>query len=152
MLSARGAVKYQFAKNAGILYNRGMKSKQTKFIIGIIVAITIVVLFGIFSSKSDKISSGKYDQFAQCLSTNGAKFYGAFWCPHCQKQKEIFGSSKKFLPYIECSNLDGKTQTQICIDKGIKSYPTWIFADESVISGEATFEQLSEKTQCPLPQ
>ena len=26
-----------------------------------------------------------YDTFAQCLSDAGTKFYGTFWCPHCQR-------------------------------------------------------------------
>jgi thiol-disulfide isomerase/thioredoxin len=34
-------------------------------------------------------SPGKYDEFAKCLTDNGAKFYGAFWCPHCQAQKKM---------------------------------------------------------------
>ena len=37
------------------------------------------------------------------LSKTGAKMYGAFWCPHCQQQKAIFGASANRLPYVECS-------------------------------------------------
>src|SRR5205814_3696121 len=40
---------------------------------------------------------------ADHLSATGAKMYGAFWCPHCQQQKELFGRSVTRLPYIECS-------------------------------------------------
>ena len=43
-------------------------------------------------------AAGKYDEFAQCLKDKGATFYGAFWCPHCQAQKKLFGTSVKFLP------------------------------------------------------
>lgn len=97
-------------------------------------------------------SSGKYDQFAICLKDKGAMFYGAFWCPHCQAQKKMFGSSAKLLPYTECSTLNGSGQTQICIDKGIKGYPTWEFADGSRLNGEIPLIQLAEKTGCVLPQ
>lgn len=96
---------------------------------------------------------GKYDAFAQCLKDSGAIFYGAFWCPHCQAQKKLFGSSQKFLPYVECSTADGQGQNQICIDKKVTGYPTWEFADGTrPFSGEATFAQLAEKTACVLPE
>ena len=89
---------------------------------------------------------GKYDQFAQCLADKGAKFYGAFWCPHCQNQKRMFGSkSAKLLPYTECSTPDGKGTTQACIDAGVKSYPTWKFADGTELVGEIPLIQLAEK-------
>ena len=93
---------------------------------------------------------GKLDNFAQCLEAKGAKFYGAFWCPHCQAQKALFGKSKSLLPYVECSTPDQKDQTQICKDNKIEGYPTWIFADGSRNSGEMTLEQLAEKTGCSI--
>ncbi len=103
-------------------------------------------------SGSAPVVPGKYDAFAQCLKDKGAVFYGAFWCPHCQAQKELFGSSVKFLPYVECSTPDGNYQTQECTDKNITGYPTWVFADGSILSGEIPLQQLAEKTFCPLPQ
>ncbi|MEK7575095.1 MAG: hypothetical protein AAB511_02605, partial [Patescibacteria group bacterium] len=93
----------------------------------------------------------KYDGFAQCLKDKGAIFYGAFWCPHCQKQKALFGSAKKLLPYIECSTPDGRGQLPLCTEVGIKNYPTWVFPDMSSSTGEVALSVLSEKTGCPLP-
>lgn len=95
---------------------------------------------------------GKYDAFATCLKDKGAVFYGAFWCPHCQAQKKLFGSSQKLLPYVECSTANGQGQTQICIDKKISGYPTWEFADSSRLNGEIPLAQLAEKTSCKLPE
>jgi thiol-disulfide isomerase/thioredoxin len=94
---------------------------------------------------------GKYDTFATCLKDAGATFYGAFWCPHCQATKKMFGSSQKLLPYVECSTPDAKGQTPICTEKGVASYPTWEFADGTRLTGELTFETLAEKTSCVLP-
>ena len=95
---------------------------------------------------------GKYDDFALCLKDKGATFYGAFWCPHCQAQKKLFGTSAKLLPYVECSTADGGAQTKICIDNKITGYPTWEFADGSRMSGEVSLEKLAEKAVCVLPQ
>lgn len=100
--------------------------------------------------------SGPYDGFAQCLKDKGALFYGAFWCPHCQNQKALFGKSVKYLPYIECSTPDGRGQVQMCNDIGINTYPTWFIPDPSSttptrLTGEISLEELSEKTSCALP-
>lgn len=102
-----------------------MKSKQKIFIVSILVIILVVIGLGFVINKSS--GPGKYDAFAQALKSEGATFYGAFWCPHCQAQKAEFGSSKQFLPYVECSKPDGQTQTQACIDNKVESYPTWKF-------------------------
>ncbi len=91
---------------------------------------------------------GKYDAVAQCISDSGAKFYGAFWCPHCQATKALFGKSAKLLPYVECSQPNGSGQLPICEEKGIKGYPTWIFTDGSTLNGERTMAELAEKTNC----
>lgn len=94
---------------------------------------------------------GKYDQFATCLKDKGVKFYGAFWCPHCQNQKAMFGKSAKFLPYIECSNPDGQSQNETCNKAGISGYPTWEFPDGTREGGEVQLARLSELSSCPLP-
>jgi thiol-disulfide isomerase/thioredoxin len=118
----------------------------------ILVAVGLIILVGIFSFISENNTPGKYDAFAKCLKDKGAVFYGAFWCPHCQNQKVMFGSSEKFLPYVECSTPDGKGQVPLCSQKNITAYPTWEFADRSRESGEVPLNKLAEKTGCPLPQ
>ncbi|MFA7315581.1 MAG: thioredoxin domain-containing protein [Candidatus Paceibacterota bacterium] len=127
-----------------------MKSKQAQFIIGIIGVVILVAGIGFVTNKAQGPS--KYDGFAQCLATNGAEFYGTFWCPHCQNQKKMFGRAKQYLPYIECSTLDGKSQLPICTEKKIEGYPTWIFKDGSRLTGEIPLPTLAEKTQCALPE
>jgi len=120
---------------------------QTKFILFIGI---VVIIIGGLAFLPDK-KSGKLDSFAQCLADSGTEFYGTFWCSHCQNQKKMFGSSQKYLPYIECSTPDGKDQLQICKDAGIEGYPTWIFPDKTRLSGEISFEILVNKTNCELP-
>jgi len=126
-------------------------NKKTSLII-IVVIVALAAIFGArFFLKEDN-SPGQYDAFAQCLKDKGAIFYGAFWCPHCQNQKAMFGKSVQFLPYVECSTPDGNGQTQECKEKEIKGYPTWQYPDGSRESGEIPLSRLSEKTACPLPQ
>lgn len=118
-----------------------------------ILIITLVVIAGLgFLIHKDNTTPGKLDGFAQCLKEKGAVFYGAFWCPHCQNQKKMFGRSEKLLPYVECSTPNGQGQLSVCTDKGVKSYPTWIFSDGTSLNGEVELSTLAEKTQCVLPE
>lgn len=125
-----------------------------KYIIGFIVVICILLAGMVYLNKRSQMSVlGDVDlvPFAQCLTEKKALFYGAFWCPHCQNTKKMFGTARTALPYVECSTPDGQAQLQICKDNNIQTYPTWVFADGSRLTGERTLQELSDKTQCPLP-
>lgn len=95
---------------------------------------------------------GPLDDFARCLGEKGASFYGAYWCPACNSQKALFGRSKQYLPYIECSNPGQTTQNRTCTDAGIEGYPTWQFADGERVTAVLPLAQLAEETGCTLPQ
>lgn len=114
--------------------------------------ISLLLIGGIAFEVKLMMKPGIYDEFTQCLSNKGAKFYGAFWCPHCQNQKALFGKSASLLPYIECSTPDAKGLLPICQEKKIEGYPTWIFADGSRLTGEIELQKLADKTSCTLPQ
>lgn len=116
------------------------------------VGILILVVAGLGASVFVKSTPSQLGPFAQCLKESGATFYGAFWCPHCQQQKRMFGSAQDQLPYVECSTPDGQGQLQVCIDKKVQQYPTWEFKDGSRLTGEVPLAQLAEKTDCQLPQ
>jgi hypothetical protein len=128
------------------------QEKNTKKIMAatwIVIAVA-VVMGGFIFVESAPPPVGKYDAFAQCIANTSTTFYGASWCPHCAAQKAEFGSSAHYLPYVECSYSPG-TQTQVCTDKGIQSYPTWYFPDGSSSTGEQPLATLAEKTGCALP-
>ena len=112
--------------------------------IGIIVAVVFVV--------RNNQQPGKYDAFAQCLTENDVTYYGAFWCPNCQRQGNMFGKSKRYVNYIECSTPNRRDQKTICKEAEIEAYPTWEFADGSRVTGIQTFEFLAEQTGCTLPE
>ena len=114
-------------------------STQTKFILFIVGIIVLVGGIGFFVSRDP----GKFDEFAKKLTDGGAKFYGAFWCSHCQAQKKEFGSSQKYLPYVECSNTDNSPK-QVCLDDKIEGYPTWSFGNGIRLTSD------KEPTVCPV--
>ena len=129
-----------------------------KGIIGGVVVLLLVVggiLFAVSGGGTSGTATSKNApagalELAQCLKDSGATFYGAFWCPHCKKQKEDFGSAASALPYIECSTPDGKNQNSVCTAKKVESYPTWEFANGKRVTGEQTFEKLAALSRCPL--
>lgn len=117
--------------------------KNKKLMIFGIGALIVLALFSI-----NAFTPGNKDALAQCINDAGAKFYGAFWCSHCQAQKQAFGKSERLLPYIECSTADGQGQLEVCREAGVKSYPTWVFADGEQLTGDTPLATLAEKTGC----
>lgn len=101
------------------------------------------------ASQEQEVSPS-LEALANCLTEKGAKFYGAFWCSHCNNQKEMFGEAAKSLPYIECSTEDGNGQLDICKDNNVTGYPTWEFTDGTRETGELSPEKLAEKTGCQI--
>lgn len=116
------------------------------------LVIVAIIVAGIGASFFVRAAPSQLDGFAQCLKDKGVVFYGAFWCPHCQATKKMFGSAARLLPYVECSTPNGQEQLQVCKDKGVQSYPTWTFPNSTTtLTGERTLKELSELSGCPLP-
>lgn len=63
---------------------------------------------------------------AKHLSQMGAKMYGAYWCPHCHDQKELFGKQAfALVNYIECDPTGVNPNPQACSAAGVRAYPSW---------------------------
>jgi len=113
-------------------------------------AAALIVVGLIVFVAGEKAVPSSYNDFASCLTEEGVTFYGAWWCPHCENQKKLFGSAFDNLNSVECA-LPNKQMTQECQDAGIEGYPTWEFADGSRASGEQSFEDLAARTGCEVP-
>jgi glutaredoxin len=69
-------------------------------------------------------SNGDQKALGEHLRRRGALFYGAWWCPACFKQKNLFGQEAgNALPYVECEKSDAGRER--CSAAGIRAYPTW---------------------------
>lgn len=55
----------------------------------------------------------------------GAKMYGAYWCPHCSQQKELFGAAFRSIDYVECDPKGANARASLCKTAKITGYPTW---------------------------
>ena len=69
-------------------------------------------------------STNRQKELAKHLKLKGAVLYGAWWCPHCTHQKELFGvEAIELLPYVECDKDDaGRAR---CQKAQVRAYPTW---------------------------
>ena len=127
-----------------------MKNRQKNLLYwGIAISVVVGAIGGLVLYSNQP---GALDELAKCLDEKGATFFGAYWCPACNKQKTTFGRSAQYLPYTECSDPGTRNQNELCASAGIKSYPTWEFVDGERTVGVLSPQELSEKTSCPLPQ
>ena len=129
------------------------KKSKLPLLLGVLGLIIIVLILTFSFSSKDDYNSSDVDDFAKCITENGAIMYGAFWCPHCAKTKKMFGESFRYINYVECDPRGENEQSLLCIEKEIKSYDTWEFNDDisSRLIGEPSFEELAEKTGCVAP-
>lgn len=118
----------------------------------IVLAVAIIAVVGlIFFSYSGDSTPGQYDAFAQCLNEKGIVMYGAYWCPHCQNQKDMFGKSVEYINYVECDPRGNDANPELCQAKGVNSYPTWEFPNGEIVSGEMSLREISFRSECELP-
>ena len=96
----------------------------------------------IVTSESTKESI----ELAKYLNDNGVVKYSAYWCPNCLDQSELFGKQAYGqLNVVECA-IDGlNSQTQLCIEKKIKGFPTWEI-NGKLILGVLSLKELSRLT------
>lgn len=90
-------------------------------------------------------------EFSNYLRDSKATMYGAFWCPHCQRQREMFGREAwNNVNYVECSPQGEGALVGQCTRNGIESFPTWKFqGGRSEVSGEMPLEQLARAAGYP---
>jgi glutaredoxin len=54
-----------------------------------------------------------------------ARMYGVYWCPHCTRQKEMFGAAFRQIDYVECDPRGETPRPDLCKKADVKAYPTW---------------------------
>jgi uncharacterized membrane protein len=142
------------------LIGQDWSDRSQPLFIGLITAVVVFVgTLGVYANINNPTAGGGDSAIevttqsgpaeialAQHLADVGATFYGAWWCPHCQEQKQLFGKeAAEIMPYVECSAPDGQSQTPACQEAGISSYPTWEINGER-LSGRQSLEQLARAT------
>lgn len=120
---------------------------------GLLAALVIVALHANYVAPEPE-ALGPEDPLtralAEHLTTEGVRFYGASWCPHCQEQKRLFGASAERLPYVECSPAGRNApQSRSCDQAGIRNYPTWVIDGRAYVGQVMSLAELAEVTRFP---
>lgn len=132
------------------------------FFTGILVGmVTIVGTLGVYSGVNGDGSAEIAGQagppvtttstqsqiaLARHLDEIGAKMYGAYWCPHCHDQKQLFGQqAAQEIPYVECAPDGQNPQVEVCQaeSENVTGYPTWEINGQ-FYPGTQTLEQLAD--------
>ena len=92
--------------------------------------------------------------------------YGAYWCPHCARQRELFGREAwSYILYQECGDKGYQGDVKLCKSQQdiVTGYPTWTTAASSsrssrrkrqgpppvVLAGEQSLGELAKTFQYP---
>ncbi|MFA6436221.1 MAG: hypothetical protein WCW30_03755 [Candidatus Gracilibacteria bacterium] len=115
------------------------------------LCLVVLMLVGCKTTGTTGDNNGAIDSFAKCLTDNGMAFYGAYWCPHCQDQKKMFGDAFQYVNYVECDAGGENAQPEACVAAGIQYYPTWINAAGEMENGAQSFDGLAAMSGCTAP-
>ena len=140
-------------------------NRETMFYRGLIIAFTVLIGGLIWSNQVDParakeinlsnervspkittVSSQEKIDFAKYLSNKNIVMYSAYWCPHCNDQKQLFGKQAvEELIIVECAK-DGKNnQYKLCQEKGIEGFPSWEI-NKGIYSGTMSLDELAKMT------
>jgi glutaredoxin len=94
--------------------------------------------------KVKRTSTDQAIELAKMMREKGISMYGTYWCPHCSRQKDLFGKEAwTYINYVECSP-KGYGFNGIC--KNVDGYPTFMDKRRKVdFSGERALEDLAKQ-------
>lgn len=125
---------------------------------GVIVGmVTLVGTLGIYSGVEGDgvrdrtlgppvttVSTSSEIALAEHLSKTGAKMYGAYWCPHCHDQKQLFGNEAfKKVKYLECAPDATNNQVDLCKAANLEGFPSWEI-NGKIYSGTKSLSELAD--------
>lgn len=116
-------------------------------LIALTAGIVLLGLLGTGCTPATDTAAQSYEaRLAEHLTEQDATMYGAFWCPHCSDQKELFGEAIEAVPYVECDPEGENAQPELCREKNIEGYPTWEI-DGELYPGTRSLEELATLTE-----
>ncbi len=114
------------------------KSNKKIILISIVSIVFVLIVGGIGFSYMNSLKPGPLDDFAQCLTDNGAVMYGASWCKYTAAQKQMFGNSMRFIDYRDFTE-----------NPEVKTTPTW-FIDGQKYEKVQSFDKLALVSGCTI--
>ena len=103
--------------------------------------------------RVSRASSQQAIDLATYLTKQNVIFYGAYWCPHCARQKELFGREAWNIMvrknYVECDGRGYGGNPAICAVNKIDGFPTWKKGRKELLSGEVSLSALAAASKYP---
>jgi hypothetical protein len=125
-----------------------MQDKKQTIVSVIVLIIVAGLIWGFASFNTEKeVVDESMEVFAKCVADKGLTMYGAEWCGHCANERKAFGDAFKFISYVECPE-----NIQLCTEKQINGYPTWIDGAGQKYEGAIGIKGIAQVSGCPLPQ
>ena len=88
-------------------------------------------------------------ELAKAMREKGITMYGAYWCPHCSRQKELFGQEAwGYINYVECSP-KGYGFKGTC--KNVDGYPTFQERPLEFLAKEVGFKEFDPSLEDTVP-
>ncbi len=90
--------------------------------------------------------------FAKALKSGGVTLYGAAWDATTTAQRQLFGDGSQFLNFVDVTN-SNHSFNSIATSLNISTTsPTWIFADQTRLTGLQSLETLAWQAGIAMPQ
>ncbi|MCC7574045.1 hypothetical protein KO361_00435 [Candidatus Woesearchaeota archaeon] len=129
--------------------NKKQETKKNNVLLyataGILAVLIGTIVFIVAKPTSNVVAGeGELDEFAKCLTEQGAIFYGTEWCGFCQQQKTMFQESMQHINFIDCDQ-----NRNTCQQEGITGYPTWKINGQ-LYPGMQQLTRLSDISGCEL--
>lgn len=97
-------------------------------------------------------SSAQATALADYMRRESIVLAGAYWCPHCRRQRELFGRQAN-VPYVECAADGYQSQAKgLCRtvqSPGITGFPTWLKGNVVMAEGEMPLDVLAKTLGYP---
>ena len=137
----------------------------TGIVVAVVAGLGTLILYAGISGKTVSSPNGSPEllpitttsgpaevALADHLQEVGAKMYGAYWCPHCHDQKQLFGQQAfAKVPYIECDPNGPDGKPDLCKAAKIEGFPTWKIKSQS-LSGTQPLTELAKVSAYSGPQ
>ena len=123
--------------------------KVRRVLITIAVGIVLITSFYLITqtiSRYTGYSIVEEDGFGECLKNKDLKLY-----INTENSAEVFDRMEVlgYLQYFSIVNCEGNKNNQVCLEKELDDFPTWII-ENKISEGELSIKELSEYSVCEL--
>jgi len=108
------------------------------------------------SDETEIEASGSAGTLALCLTDKGYVMYGSNTCSGCRSQQKLFGPAFAHIRKVECNPHAPNNEAERCLNRKIRTTPTWIQEQDGAeirrLEGYQLLEDLASFAECDLQE